>query len=70
MQAIHSYNEGDVLRLIDPLMNEPVDVETLKKMFCLAFQCAAPGKADRPDMKMVGEQLWAIRMEHHRARVR
>ncbi|CAO2841140.1 unnamed protein product [Amaranthus hypochondriacus] len=68
--AIHSYNEGDVLRLVDPLMNEPVDVETLKKIFCLAFQCAAPGKTDRPDMKTVGEQLWAIRMEHHRARVR
>ncbi|KAL2929739.1 Calmodulin-binding receptor-like cytoplasmic kinase 3 [Bienertia sinuspersici] len=66
--AIYSYNEGDLLRLVDPLMTEPVDVEILKKMFCLAFQCAAPGKGDRPDMKTVGEQLWAIRMEYQRVR--
>lgn len=66
--AIYSYNEGDVLRLVDPLMNEPVDVEILKKIFCLAFQCAAPGRGDRPDMKMVGEQLWTIRMEYQRGR--
>lgn len=68
LQAIYSYNEGDVLRLVDPLMNEPVDVEILKKIFCLAFQCAAPGRGDRPDMKMVGEQLWTIRMEYQRGR--
>ncbi|XP_021760727.1 calmodulin-binding receptor-like cytoplasmic kinase 3 [Chenopodium quinoa] len=66
--AFFNYNEGDVLRLVDPLMNERVDVEILKKIFCLAFQCAAPGKADRPDMKSVGEQLWAMRMEYQRSR--
>lgn len=62
--AFYGYNEGDVLRLVDPLLNESIDVEILKKMFCLAFQCAAPVRADRRDMKIVGEQLWAIRMEY------
>lgn len=66
--AVNSYNEGDMLRLVDPLMNEPVDVEILKKIFWVAFQCAAPGKADRPDMKSVGEQLWEIRVEYQKAR--
>lgn len=50
--------------LVDPLMDEVVDVEVLTKMFGLAFECAAPTRADRPDMKQVGEQLWAIRMDY------
>lgn len=66
--AISSYNEGDVQSLMDPLMQEPVGVRILKKMFRLAFECAAPGRADRPDMKAVGEQLWAIRMAYNGAK--
>jgi len=53
---------------MDPLMKEPVGGRILKKMFCLAFECAAPGRADRPDMKTVGEQLWAIRMAYNSAK--
>lgn len=45
-------------------MDDVVDVEVLTKMFGLAFECAAPTRADRPDMKQVGEQLWAIRMDY------
>lgn len=45
-------------------MNEVVDVEILQKMFGLAIQCAAPIRNDRPDMKSVGEQLWAIRADY------
>ncbi|KAL9223959.1 hypothetical protein vseg_000040 [Gypsophila vaccaria] len=66
--AIHSYNEGDVLKLLDPLMNEAIDGEILKKIFGLAFQCSAPVRMDRPDMKTVGEQLWAIRMDYQSTR--
>lgn len=62
--AIYKYNEDDILGIMDPLLNESVDVEILKKMFRVAFQCAAPVRGDRPDMKTVGEQLWAIRMEY------
>lgn len=62
--AFRNYNEGNIVGLVDPLMDEVVDVEVLTKMFGLAFECAAPTRADRPDMKQVGEQLWAIRMDY------
>lgn len=64
MQAFGKYNEGNVAELVDPLMGENVDVEVLTKMFDVAIQCAAPIRADRPDMKSVGEQLWAIRADY------
>lgn len=46
------------------MMEEVVDAEILVKMFALAFQCAAPIRKDRPEMKSVGEQLWAIRADY------
>lgn len=45
-------------------MKEVVNKVILMKMFGLAIQCAAPVRADRPDMKTVGEQLWGIRSEY------
>lgn len=62
--AFRKYNEGSVVELVDPLMQEVVNTDVLMKMFDLAFQCAAPIRADRPDMKSVGEQLWAIRADY------
>ncbi|KAK6151707.1 hypothetical protein DH2020_014342 [Rehmannia glutinosa] len=62
--AFRKYNEGRFVEMVDPLMNETVDKEILVKMFGLAIQCAAPTRADRPDMKAVGEQLWGIRMDY------
>ncbi|XVE63671.1 hypothetical protein DITRI_Ditri07aG0038300 [Diplodiscus trichospermus] len=63
--AFQKYNAGRVVELVDPmLMEEAVDAEILVKMFALAFQCAAPVRNDRPDMKSVGEQLWAIRADY------
>lgn len=50
--------------LVDPQMKEAVDEKIFKKMLDLAFQCAAPTRADRPDMKAVGERLWAIRVKY------
>ncbi|KAL2482652.1 Calmodulin-binding receptor-like cytoplasmic kinase 3 [Forsythia ovata] len=65
--AFRKYNEGKFLEMLDPLMKETVDEEILAKMFGLAIQCVAPTRADRPDMKSVGEQLWGIRMDYLRS---
>lgn len=65
--AFGLYSEGRLAELVDRSMEEVVDAEILKKMFSLAFQCAGPVRADRPDMKSVGEQLWAIRAEYLRS---
>lgn len=62
--AFNKYSEGRVVELVDPSMEEVVDAEVLMKMFSLAFQCAAPIRADRPDMKSVGEHLWSIRADY------
>ncbi|KAL3535915.1 hypothetical protein ACH5RR_004376 [Cinchona calisaya] len=64
--AFRKYNEGNVYDVIDPQINEAIDREILMKMFGLAMLCAAPTRADRPDMKVVGEELWAIRMDYLR----
>ncbi|KAF7154241.1 hypothetical protein RHSIM_Rhsim01G0060300 [Rhododendron simsii] len=65
--AFKKYDEGNVREIVDPLMQEVVDEDILMKMFELAFQCAAPTRSDRPDMKAVGEQLWAVRMDYLRS---
>ena len=52
------------MELVDPLMEEAVNTDVLMKMFDLAFQCAAPIRTERPDMKSVSEQLWAIRADY------
>ncbi|XP_044464242.1 calmodulin-binding receptor-like cytoplasmic kinase 3 isoform X2 [Mangifera indica] len=62
--AFKKFNEGTVFDMVDPLMNEVVDEEILQKMFGLAIQCAAPIRNDRPDMKLAGERLWAIRADY------
>ena len=64
VQAFRKYQQGSMMELVDPLMNEAVNAEVLRKMFDLAFQCAAPIRTDRPDMKSVGEKLWTIRAEY------
>ena len=63
-QAFHKYDEGHVVELMDRMMEEAVDADILVKMFALAFQCAAPIRNDRPEMKSVAEQLWAIRADY------
>ncbi|OWM72134.1 hypothetical protein CDL15_Pgr018017 [Punica granatum] len=60
--------EGKVLDLVDPKMEAAVDGQILMRFFELAIQCVAPVQADRPDMKLVGEQLWGIRADHKRSR--
>lgn len=62
--VFRKYNEGSVVELLDPQMKESINGEILVKIFGLAIQCAAPTRRDRPDMKIVGEQLWAIRMDY------
>ncbi|KAK9100616.1 hypothetical protein Scep_024046 [Stephania cephalantha] len=65
--AFKNYNEGNIKGLLDPSMNESIGEEILSKMFSLAFQCAAPTRSDRPNMKEVGEHLWGIRMDYRRS---
>ncbi|KAJ7957677.1 Kinase family protein [Quillaja saponaria] len=62
--ALRMYHEATVVELVDPLMQETVNAEIVRKMVDLAFQCVAPIRADRPDMKSVGQQLWAIRADY------
>ena len=52
--------------LVDPLLKEGVDAYVFARMLVLAFRCATPTRADRPNMKAVREQLWAIRMDYLR----
>ncbi|KAG1363969.1 calmodulin-binding receptor-like cytoplasmic kinase 3 [Cocos nucifera] len=61
--AFKKYNEGNLRDILDPLLDEVIDEQVLGKILSLAFQCAAPTRSDRPDMKEVGEQLWEIRKE-------
>uniref|UniRef100_A0A7N0V038 non-specific serine/threonine protein kinase n=1 Tax=Kalanchoe fedtschenkoi TaxID=63787 RepID=A0A7N0V038_KALFE len=62
--AFENYVEGSVTMLVDPRMQETIDASVLHKIFGLAIRCAAPVRADRPDMKSVAERLWAIRMDY------
>lgn len=64
MQAFKTFNAGKAAEMLDPSMKEVVHTGILLKMFSLAFQCAAPTRGDRPNMKEVAEQLWAIRMNY------
>ncbi|XP_071729572.1 calmodulin-binding receptor-like cytoplasmic kinase 3 [Rutidosis leptorrhynchoides] len=64
--AFRKYNDGDIMDLVDPHMKEAVDSEIITMMLALAFQCAAPNRVDRPDMRAVAEQLWVIRSDHLR----
>ncbi|KAG4197269.1 hypothetical protein ERO13_A05G014000v2 [Gossypium hirsutum] len=62
--AFHKYNEGHVAELVDCMMEEVVDANLLTNIFALAFQCAAPTRNDRPQMKSVAEELWGIRADY------
>ncbi|CAN1824744.1 Calmodulin-binding receptor-like cytoplasmic kinase 3 [Linum perenne] len=62
--AFQKYNEYAVVEMVDPLMEEEVGADILRKMATLAIRCAAPVKIDRPDMKAVGEELWGIRSDY------
>ncbi|XP_026379802.1 calmodulin-binding receptor-like cytoplasmic kinase 3 [Papaver somniferum] len=62
--AFKTFNAGKAAEMLDPSMKEVVHTGILLKMFSLAFQCAAPTRGDRPNMKEVAEQLWAIRMNY------
>ncbi|KAI3996045.1 hypothetical protein MKX01_038445 [Papaver californicum] len=64
--AFKTFNAGKLVEMLDPSMTEVVHIGILSKMFNLAFQCAAPTRGDRPNMKEVAEQLWAIRMNYLR----
>ncbi|KAI3805411.1 hypothetical protein L1987_27769 [Smallanthus sonchifolius] len=61
--ASGKYKEGDITDLVDPQMKESLETEIFVNMLKLAFQCVAPTRADRPDINVVAEKLWAIRID-------
>ncbi|XP_047330891.1 calmodulin-binding receptor-like cytoplasmic kinase 3 isoform X2 [Impatiens glandulifera] len=61
--AFDNYQKGEVMQLVDPSMQETLEEDVLVKIFHLAFDCTASTRSQRPDMKVVGERLWAIRMK-------
>lgn len=68
--AFKNYSESNIMAILDPQLKDPVDGKIVMKMLSLAFECAAPVRAHRPDMKEVGEQLWEIRKDYGRTRSR
>lgn len=61
--AFRNFNDGHVKEVLDPKLQEDVNLQVVRKMLSLAFHCAAPTRAHRPLMKEVGEQLWEIRKD-------
>ncbi|KAG8082585.1 hypothetical protein GUJ93_ZPchr0014g47336 [Zizania palustris] len=62
--AFEKFNKGDVKGILDPMLTESVNEDILNKTFDVAFQCVAPTRADRPEMKEVVERLWKIRRDY------
>lgn len=65
--AFNNFSDGRVSEVLDPKLQEDVNLEVAAKMLSLAFHCAAPTRANRPLMKEVGEQLWEIRKDFGRS---
>jgi hypothetical protein len=61
---LKKFNEGNLSEILDPLLEERVDNELISSLLNVAFQCAAPTRDDRPNMKEVGEKLWEIRKQY------
>jgi hypothetical protein len=59
------FHEGNIEALLDPrLEKSEVNLIVAKKIFELAFRCAAPIRHDRPSMKEASEYLWRVRKDH------
>ncbi|KAJ3695506.1 hypothetical protein LUZ60_000883 [Juncus effusus] len=63
--AFAKLNEGRLSEILDPQMKEHVPRQVLKRILALAFQCAAPYRRDRPNMREVCEQLWKVRKDYN-----
>ncbi|KAJ3698997.1 hypothetical protein LUZ61_002702 [Rhynchospora tenuis] len=63
--AFSKYDEGHNREILDPQLHEEVPDEVLRRILSLAFQCAAPYRRDRPNMREVCEQLWKIRKDYN-----
>lgn len=59
--AFNKYGDGNMMEILDPLLEEELDEEIVDKMLSLAFQCAAPTRHDRPSMNDAVGKLWEIR---------
>ncbi|XP_051218079.1 calmodulin-binding receptor-like cytoplasmic kinase 3 [Lolium perenne] len=68
--AFEKYNRGDIQEIMDPMLTESVNEDILTKIFDVMFQCVAPTRADRPQMKEVVEKLWKIRRDYAKTQSR
>lgn len=68
--AFEKYNRGDIQDIMDPMLTESVNEDILTKIFDVMFQCVAPTRADRPQMKEVVEKLWKIRRDYAKTQSR
>ncbi|XP_024360158.1 calmodulin-binding receptor-like cytoplasmic kinase 3 isoform X1 [Physcomitrium patens] len=63
--AFKQYLEGRLRVIVDPnLQVTQADFSILECIFDLAFDCSAPTKHDRPNMREVKEKLWDIRRKY------
>ncbi|KAH7281999.1 hypothetical protein KP509_35G007300 [Ceratopteris richardii] len=63
--AYKNYLKGNLTDILDLKLEKSKAMELVaRKVFNLAFQCSAPIMDERPDMKQVGEYLWAFRREY------
>ncbi|KAM0853779.1 hypothetical protein ACQ4PT_050849 [Festuca glaucescens] len=68
--AFEKYSRGDIQDIMDPMLTESVNEDILTKIFDVMFQCVAPTRADRPQMKEVVEKLWKIRRDYAKTQSR
>ena len=60
-QAFNKFREGKLTEILDPLVEEEVDEDVLRRILGLAFRCEANTRVDRPTMREVVGELWSIR---------
>ncbi|XP_078430725.1 calmodulin-binding receptor-like cytoplasmic kinase 3 [Wolffia australiana] len=59
--AFRKFGEGNLKEIMDPLLEEEVDREVLRRILSLGFRCAANTQANRPAMRDIVAELWSIR---------
>ncbi|MCO5572448.1 hypothetical protein L7F22_026203 [Adiantum nelumboides] len=63
--AFKNFLSNNLTDILDPKLERSKSAHLVAgKLSKLAFQCSAPMRHDRPDMKQVAEYLWAVRKEY------
>ncbi|KAI5062344.1 hypothetical protein GOP47_0022883 [Adiantum capillus-veneris] len=63
--AFKNFLSNNLADVLDPKLERSESAHLVAGKVCkLAFQCSAPTRHDRPEMKQVVEYLWAVRKEY------